>query len=241
MRASGQELPVGCVCAFLAEARTLHPAPRAGVTVRQGQRLVRLCGMGQGGASRAAAALAGEGVAGLVSWGTAGALAAGLAPGTLLLPAAVLDGSGGRIAADERWRQRLAAAAGLEPGAGVLLSSAIPITTPAEKQRLHAACGAMAADMESWAIASAAREAGIPFACVRVIADSAATAIPEAALAGVDRYGRLRAAPMARALLRRPGQLVGLARLGRDYARALARLRALAAACPCSLHVAEPG
>ena len=80
-------------------------------------------------------------------------------------------------------------------------------------------------DMESGAVAKAARAAGLPFCVIRSVADPASRALPAAALAGLDAEGNARPLAVMAGLLRRPQDLPGLIRVGLDSQRALSALR----------------
>jgi nucleoside phosphorylase len=168
--------------------------------------------------------------------GLAGALARGLAPGDVLVPARVVEAGGRAHGADAA----LAAALGLALEAQTLLGSDRLVATVADKAACHAATGAVAVDMESHAVARAAQAAGLPFLAIRVIADPADAAIPPAARASVGADGRVRVAATLLGLLRRPQDLPALLALGRASAVAHARLRALGLARALgSLHLAR--
>ena len=174
-----------------------------------------------------------EGAAGLLSFGTAGALSPALVAGDVIVATAVIGDSGGAIAAEQPWCDMLAAAASahrLAPHLGSIRAVDRPATTPKEKSALYRATGALAIDMESGAVARAARNAGLPFAVVRVIIDPAMHEVPPAALAAMAPGGRIDYAGLAGALWREPRQIAGLLTLARDAAaarRSLGRAAAL--------------
>lgn len=173
-------------------------------------------------------ALIAKGADVVASFGIAGALDPALEPGTLVIPEAVLDmGAGGEaIATDQGWRSILSANASVVSGR--LASVAAPVTTPDDKARLYGETGAVAVDMESAIAGRLAADKGLPFVAVRVIADDARLALPAAALAGVDADGAVRPLGTVTALLRRPGDLLGLLRLASATAKARHRLAAIA-------------
>jgi adenosylhomocysteine nucleosidase len=152
----------------------------------------------------------------------------------VLLPASVTDGAGTVHSAYNPWRERLAALrvtdANSHPSIldGALLSLAQPLTTPATKAQARARTGAVAVDMESFAIASVAIEQGVEFAVARVVVDTAADSLPRSVLQATDRRGAVNYASLAAGLIRRPADLPGLLRLARRYRVALRSLRALA-------------
>jgi adenosylhomocysteine nucleosidase len=174
-----------------------------------------------------------EGAVGLLSFGTAGALAPALAAGDVVVATSVVGDSGGAIAAEPAWCDMLAAAASahrLAPHLGIIRAVQQPVTSAAEKSALYRATRGLGIDLESGAVARAARDAGLPFAVVRVIVDPAMREVPPAALAAVAPGGRIDYAGLARALWREPGQIAGLLTLARDAAiarRGLGRAAAL--------------
>ncbi|HZT51736.1 MAG TPA: hopanoid-associated phosphorylase [Stellaceae bacterium] len=174
-----------------------------------------------------------EGAAALMSFGVAGALAPGLAPGALLLPSRVIDPAGAEFLPDPAWRDAARAALAAR-GLGViedpLAGAAHIVAAPAEKAALHRRTGAAGVDLESTAAAAAARRAGRPFLVLRAVADPADFALPAAALAAVDAAGRTLVLPVLLAALRRPGQVPDLVRLARFTRRALDALARAAAA-----------
>ena len=174
-----------------------------------------------------------EGAAGLVSFGTAGALAPGLAPGDVIVATEVIAASGGALAAERAWCDALAAAASaasLPLHLGAIRAVDQPVASADAKSALHQVSGALAVDMESGAVARAARDAGLPFAVLRVVIDAASRDLPPAAMAAMAPGGGLDIGGLARELWREPRQIGGLITLARDAAvarRALGRAAAL--------------
>lgn len=171
--------------------------------------------------------LVARGAEALVSFGLAGGLAEGLAAGTLLLPSEIRLSDGSSRTVDPAWRDAvLKRAGGPRPsGARVACASRV-LATPADKRVLAERSGAVAADMESEAVALAAQQAGLPFLVLRAVADPWDAAIPPPALAGLAADGTLRPFAVALALLRQPRHLPALLRLARDSRVALMALRA---------------
>ena len=184
--------------------------------------------VGGGGAEGAAAAcrrLVEQGVSGLISFGLAGGLDPALAPGTVLVPIAVLL-EGERWEADGPMTQRLGGATpGVIYGGGQIVASA------AAKATLNKRTGAVAVDLESAAVARTARQHGLPFAVLRAVCDGATRDLPRAALVALDSTGRIGLLRVAMAALSRPRQIPDLMRLGGDAARArhalVTRMRAI--------------
>ncbi len=204
--------------------------------------LVNVSGMGQEQASRAAADLVRDGATALLSWGTAAGLDPALRSGQLLLPGAILSTDGTRLDTDPHWRESLLGClrGRLQPRDGTLLSSTRAITTPADKQELFRRTGAVAVDMESAAVAAIANRADLPFACIRAIVDEAGMGLPALALKVIDASGRPRIPLLLAGLLRHPGTLPALIRLGRSFSRARASLRAVRRCCGYNLAPPAP-
>jgi hopanoid-associated phosphorylase len=216
---------LGVVTGYRGEARCLS-AP--GLDIR--------CSGADALRARAAAqALQDLGVAGLVSFGLAGGLAADLAPGDLLLPQAVILPAGGIVAIDPAWRARLATLlerAGLHPRDMPIAASEHLVATPAAKAALAARSAAAAVDMESAGVAAVAARVGLPFLVLRAVADGSDQAVPRAAQAAIDDRGEIRQWAVLAGVLRRPWEVAALIALGRSSARGLATLRRVAALAP---------
>jgi adenosylhomocysteine nucleosidase len=159
-----------------------------------------------------------------ISTGVAGALSEGLAAGDLIVADRLVLSAEGRgdsaaqvLSIDrgelERLQESLRAAA-IPFSTGAMLTSARALTTVADKRGAKAATGAVAVDMESAAIADEARIRGVPFVCVRAILDTADEDVIGAELPDEDgNVAPLRAAGF---LIRNPGAIVKLSRLGRN-------------------------
>lgn len=220
---------VGVVAALEKEARILLPdgnAPQGATLCVSSSVGLRICGMGPDRAAQAARALLAEGATALVSYGLAGALAPGLAPGTLLLPERVSFLGGCRLV-DAPWRkqiqQRLAPEMNLV--GSLLLTVKEPAATVLDKARWRRETGAAAVDMESGAVLAAAAAAGVPGLVLRAVVDPAETSLPRAARGGLDVRGQPCRTAAARALLRRPWEIAALLRLSLDLRAAVHSLR----------------
>jgi hypothetical protein len=97
------------------------------------------------------------------------------------------------------------------------------IADPAEKLTLAEMSDATAVDMESAAVARFCHDRRVPFACVRAISDCCDTALSPR-LVGLLAGGRVSPWRLATTLLRSPGLIGGLIRLGRDTKRAARNL-----------------
>jgi hypothetical protein len=189
---------------------------------------------------------------GLVSFGTAGGLALGLAPGTLVLADAVVFRDGSRLAVDVDWHERLyARLSGTMPLVTDAIAAAdAPLLTPEAKAACRRATGAVAVDMESGEVALAAdpspshyrrslplpprgdgrgEGAALPFIVMRAIADPAERTVPAWVMRAVSADGRTAILPVLSHLTRRPGQLPALVRLATDARAAMRSLRRVAA------------
>lgn len=153
-------------------------------------------GPGEARAAAAAQAALASGARALVSWGMAGALAPTIEPGTVIVPRDVRAADGRRFASDRAWHAQLAAALSDEfmVEQGSLLGAAEVLATPQVKEQAALASGAVAADMESYGIASIAARAAVPFVAVRVIVDAQADRLPPRAERWIDEHGDRRLA-----------------------------------------------
>jgi adenosylhomocysteine nucleosidase len=171
-----------------------------------------------------------RGVAGLISWGTAGALAPHLKTGSLVLYGRCVDAASGEsFATDPALRAQLyTCLRALHPVSGDGLTSQYPVSDRAHKQALGAEFSCVAVDMESAAIAALAHAHQVPFIAIRAIVDPAHCTLPRSALAALEDPTHAVTRVM-RALIRRPWELGALLKLAWWYGRALRQLRAAAA------------
>lgn len=189
---------------------------------------VHQSGPGRVRAAAAARAAVAAGAETLVSWGLAGGLVAGAAPGDVVIPARIVSSEGIWLT-DARWLAALHAllAADFTLHAGALASVDRVLESPASKDRIARDTGAVAADMESAGIAAVAAESGIPFAAVRVVADGHADALPAGIEHWVDAGGGQRLAPLLRVVFA-PTQWSDLCLLASRYRIASRTLRNVA-------------
>ena len=151
----------------------------------------------------------------LVSFGLAGALVSGLAPGTLVSARRVVDADGTVLWEQEPLRV---------PGAltGVVCDAGLVVDDPVARRELARESGAVVADTESAALAATGRLAGV----VRAISDTPEQPVGRLAGAALPD-GRTDRRAVARAFLAEPRATLRTALAAR---RALASLRAAAAA-----------
>ncbi|MGH8658566.1 MAG: purine phosphorylase [Gammaproteobacteria bacterium] len=211
---------LGVVAALNAEAQCFYKPP-AEMGVSLG-----ISGMGPDLARLAAARLVQEGVNALASWGIAAGLAEELRAGSLVLPHCLVAGRA-QITVDEHWRQRLFSrlVERLPVHGGAIAHTPIALSSRAQKASLHTETEAMAADMESMAVAQVARKAGLPFVAIRAIADPFDLTLPHCVLNAVDDVGKSRLTKLLLGLARSPLDLVPLIRLGIAFQQALSTLR----------------
>jgi adenosylhomocysteine nucleosidase len=168
-----------------------------------------------------------EGASGLVSFGLAAGLDPELRPGDLVLADAVILGDGRRLSTDAAWRSRLLAAlaeADIATHVGPATGTDRLLATSEQKRALREATGALAADMESHAVADAASAATKPFIVVRAISDPADQALPDAAIRLLGPEGEIRPTALI-GVITRPWELIRLLGLGLQTRRALGTLR----------------
>ena len=142
---------------------------------------------------------------------------------------------GGGIACDPAWRAALAACLksnDLEAEDAPLQGSDRALTSPQDKAELHRAHGAFAVDMESHAVAAAAKAAGLPFLVLRAVADPAERALPTWATAATGSDGRVKLGTAITALCRRPWEIPAAMRLGAETRSALNALGRAVRLCP---------
>jgi len=195
----------GIVATLPAEARALARLRLRGRALLGSGGQVALSGLGAARAEATARMLVAEGANGLISWGSAAGLMPVLAPGDLLLPHQVRAANGDYYACDRDWLTTIAHAGdGLRIRHGLLAEAPGALTDMAAKQRLQQTSGALAADMESAAVARVAADFDLPFIAIRAVADDATLILPPVIHAALDVDGRLRPVPMLRALAGRP-------------------------------------
>jgi adenosylhomocysteine nucleosidase len=217
------DVAIGIVTGLASEVACLARQRRVAQVVCAGASAAR--------ARALAGRLADAGCAGLVSFGLAGGLDPALATGALLLPGAVLAADGRAYPTDEAWRRRLIAACRgrWQQSVRDLAGCDVPVGDVAAKTALFASTRAAATDMESHAVAEVAASHALPLLVVRAIADPACRRVPPWLEGLIDADGRPRLSILLARLAAQPGDIVALARLGRDAKRALATLRGVAA------------
>jgi adenosylhomocysteine nucleosidase len=215
---------LGVVTGLAFEAEILRPFAGRGLRVRA-------AGLAPGAAAAAAEALVADGAQALMSFGIAGGLHPEITAGHVVVCAGI---RGERtIVGHETWAAQLESL--LAPSIpylrrGQLAHAARVLTSRADKMALFAETAALAADMESYAVAMVAESHGLPFIAVRAVADTAHDAVPSVAVSSMGLDGRVRYGAAVGGALTRPWQIPGLMRLGARTARAKDALVTLAGA-----------
>jgi adenosylhomocysteine nucleosidase len=185
--------------------------------------LLCVCGAGATRAESAAQCLVANGASALLSWGVCGALVTGLEAGTLLVPGAIIDSDGTALPVSSAWRDRLNNVSSLD--VRPIAETRSLLATPAQKHALARSRHAIAADMESAAVAKLARQARVPFLAVRAVADDCAMSVPAWLTSCMDARGRIELGTFRGLLLRNPRDVNEISSLARGFGAALAALR----------------
>ena len=160
----------------------------------------------------------------LVSFGIAGGLAPGLTAGTVIVSGEVIS-ERQCWKVDPQHRERLSDfARAIQAIEGPVFGASSIIATQSEKQRVWAATGALAVDLESEIVARIAAALGIPFLVLRTIADTARRDLPPASLIPLATNGTPNHSRVFAEVLRRPFQLAGMIGLAQETGRALSAL-----------------
>ena len=223
---------MACIAVIAALAPELRAFGKAGEprSAHGGSYMTVVCGTGGERAYEAGKRLVRGGATALVSWGTAAALVATLRPGALVLPVKVIARDGDVLHVDAEWHRRVRARVARRVHTGAIAETDAPLLRADAKRALATRTGADAADMESAALASVAREAGIPLLVVRAIVDGSAVDVPSRFATAVRCDGTMRVAATLASLAASPRQWPAALRLARGFGAALTSLRRVALA-----------
>ncbi len=233
-----KSIKIAIVAAMEQEAQAVCPAPQnektgkfqilSGTNINNVSYRCIISGIGIARAAEAARLICAERPDLILSIGVSGGLAAGLEAGTLVAATSIHSD----ITDIESWFENendaksksmiIPACGNIQ--CGKLITAASPVLTPQDKLFMHERTGALAVDMESVAVAQAAREAGIPFGCIRAVSDDYKRGIPEESLGGIDESGRTQLSPILKSIIKRPGLILELIPMGLDYSKALKAL-----------------
>ncbi|SDL40300.1 Phosphorylase superfamily protein [Maridesulfovibrio ferrireducens] len=229
---------VGIVAAMEQEAKAICPVSEksmlgrfellSGILPGGNHFMCIVSGIGTERAAEAATLLAQKKPSLILSAGVSGGLARGTSAGDLLAASTIHS----EIPDFAPWhepeqdadiRKELLPAYRRIPS-GPMVTAAAPVMTQQEKTSLHDKTGALAADMESIAVAQVAAKEGIPFACIRAVSDASTRAIPAESLNGVTASGKTQLTPILKAIANRPSLILELIPMGMDYSKALKSL-----------------
>ena len=185
-------------------------------------------GIGPQAALESARRLVWEGATVLGSLGVGGGLQPRLGPGTAVIAESVVDLRGEILPCDPmyaEWIGQCLKQADVPFLHGRICSVDRPALTSEEKAELHRRFAAMIVDMESAAIALAAREAAIPFFCLRTVCDPAERTLSEDLLQLLSESGSVNIRTVLSRLARRPSLGVDLMHAAKDYTAALGALK----------------
>ena len=228
---------IGIIVALAREAACLTgrpPRPDFATALDQHFGVI-LCGIGPERARRAADQFLELGAEALISFGTCGALTPALPSGAIVIPDTVIFNDE-TLPANNAWRawaMRELASEPFRAQGGTLVTVDQPVADSSAKSGLHEQTGAVAADMESGAIFSAAQNAGIPAIALRVVLDGQSTELPAAVTRSCDAYGKPRYPMLLGEFLRNPRiaakllELLQLARIAGASMRLIAEHRHL--------------
>ncbi len=215
---------LGIVCGMASEVRAL------GRWAEDARVRIGISGARPERAESEATRLVEEGCRLLLSWGVAGGLDPEMQPGDVVVPAAVVDESGGCWPFSPELGEAAAAAMpsgfrwhGHGQGRCILgLDRLVP--SPDDKTALFALTGAMTADMETHRVAKVAAERQVPALAVRAVGDPIDCWVPQLAAEALGEDGVPRLGAVAMGLLRRPWDLGALMRVKRETDAALESL-----------------
>lgn len=165
----------------------------------------------------------------IISAGTCGGLDPQLASGDLILPESVLGPSGERLNVTPSSHRAAVSVAGSSGRAGCLVTTREVVQTAADKAELRARTGAVAVDMESSIILTAASAAGCPSLVVRGVSDDARQGLPRELVSLITPHGRVRRARAIALAVTHPAAIpraIALQRSTTQALRAVARLLA---------------
>ncbi|MCP4407237.1 MAG: hypothetical protein GY807_05640 [Gammaproteobacteria bacterium] len=222
---------LGICCALTAELRTLTRngiAPGELAYLDQNT-VITLTGIGREQARRGASRLIAEGAGALLSWGSAAALDEDLKPGDIVLPRTISSVDGKIFTANKDWHQRLSQHFGkkFEVHTGALAETYAVLTDIAQKRSLAASQGAIAADMETAAIAEICQRTGILWIAVRAISDTVTMRVPQRLVKAVNEVGVMPLPHIVTEVILHPQDWLTVIRLARGMHSAQTSLKQL--------------
>lgn len=225
-------MSIGLVAALPVEIRCLtRQSAKINFPFRINPSLIGIVsGIGASNTERAAELLLDEKIDGLVSWGTAAGLMDHIHSGDLLLPERVVDKNGAVYPIDRNWSARIAdhlASTSIRIHNGILVETDMVLGSPEQKAALAANTGAIAADMETAAIARIAHNNGLSCIAIRTIVDESRHVLPPEVIRHTDNYGKPDVMRLAHEIFLKPGLIPQLYHLGQAMRRATTTLASI--------------
>lgn len=191
--------------------------------------IVKCSGANSAQARILAEALVADGCSALISFGLAGGLDPALRAGTLILAGEVVTENDQKWLAESDLVQNLSDRVEQKKATiATVVGVDHVVTTVEAKLAMLKKTGAVCVDMESHAVASAAEKAGVPWLVIRAIADEADMTLPPVIDGVIDQNGDVKTGSLISGLLKRPGNIADLIRLGRVSKKGFAALRGVA-------------
>lgn len=226
-------MSIGIIVALSDELSTLTSARIAkGQTDQLANGIqIMLAGIGAENAQAAALRLIELGAEGLVSWGCATALSPALKPGDCILADRVTNQAGTKLSCNEAWLSSTQShwPANLSVAVGAVAETRELLNDSRQKLECRQQSGALAADMESFAVADTARRAGKPWLVVRAIADPLTQSLPPAVSAATNAEGEIDRNRLVWHLLTHPTQIPEIIDLGKNFFAARKTLQSVSA------------
>ncbi len=190
--------------------------------------ITTLCGVGAERAAGGSGLLLEEGANFIIGAGISGGLCPELKAGDLVLASKVIDENGAEYeAAGEAigLASKILTAKSFSVRQGLVITTKTPLLNSSLKKKCYKKTGALAVDMESLGMASAASKKGRPFFIMRVVSDDASEAVSAELYACLDENsGAVKPGQLLGSCLKRPSMVKEMMRLRRPYNLALLRL-----------------
>ncbi len=217
-------MTTGIIVALPEEVRTLTAKKlvRGEVHRLNKKILVIYSGAGAKNAQTASETLIKQGAECLISWGCAAGISDDLLSGDIVITDRVVTFDQSIIKDESGWLNCVKAQLSdcLRTHDGLLAESQQLVSTISEKQAVNRATGAIALDMESAAVAKAAKQYQVPFLIVRAIADTVNMNLPKAVSCALDGEGVVSLTKLLTYLINHPGELPELIKLGLRFKKA---------------------
>ena len=223
---SGAASSVPRICVLFALPEEAAPFLRRQAAVPAlGRCTVVVSGAGANKAARATAKLLADGpIECLIVCGFGGGLTEQITPGSLIVAERVLDATGENAETPKICRPDRAMLERAQGPRGDLVTVGKVLTTPGEKQALHARTQAQMVDMETAGAVAVAEQAGVPWLSVRAATDSVDEPLPFDFNALADAEGNVDRGRVVMAALTHPWKIPALIRLGKNSALAAKNL-----------------